>query len=61
MHFIMIVSGGYFTYDLVSCLYYDLYDFWLVMHHAGSIIAYTASIMTQYSGSIAIRNSVSDW
>jgi hypothetical protein len=57
MIFIMIVSGAYFTYDLFVCLYYDLYDFWLVMHHMASILAYMASIMSQYTGTIAISTS----
>lgn len=56
----MIVSGAYFTYDLVVCLYYDLYDLWLILHHFASMMAYTTSIVTQYSGTIAISKSVSN-
>ena len=39
MSFIMIGSAGYFSYDLIVCLYFKLYDFWLVLHHFASIAA----------------------
>jgi hypothetical protein len=58
MHFIIIGSGGYFAYDTLVCIYYNLYDFWLVMHHLTTLIAYAASVHTQFSGKFVIGKKI---
>jgi len=30
---ILVISGAYFVYDLLACIYYGLYDNALLAHH----------------------------
>lgn len=32
-HKLLIISGAYFLYDLIACLYYGLADLSLIFHH----------------------------
>ncbi|CAD8124358.1 unnamed protein product [Paramecium sonneborni] len=54
MQFIMIVSAGYFAYDVIICTYFDLYDYWLIFHHIISLMAVGESILNQKYGHIII-------
>lgn len=36
----MLVSSAYMAYDILICIYYELYDHWLVFHHFVSVLAF---------------------
>ncbi|CAD8206269.1 unnamed protein product [Paramecium octaurelia] len=54
MQFVMIVSAGYFAYDVIICTYFDLYDYWLIFHHVISLMAFGESILYKKYGHIII-------
>mmetsp|Transcript_9079 Transcript_9079/g.7998 ORF Transcript_9079/g.7998 Transcript_9079/m.7998 type:complete len:264 (+) Transcript_9079:64-855(+) len=37
-HYMLIISGAYFLYDLLACIYYGLADLSLVLHHGLCIL-----------------------
>lgn len=37
---IMLVSGGYFFYDMIACSYYGITDAGLIIHHSMTILGY---------------------
>ncbi|KAM3143498.1 hypothetical protein pb186bvf_004260 [Paramecium bursaria] len=46
----MLISSGYFLYDVLVCIYNDLYDYWLVFHHIVSLVAFAQSLITRQNG-----------
>lgn len=54
MQFVMIVSSGYFAYDVIICTYFELYDYWLIFHHIISLMAFGESVLSGEYGHIII-------
>ena len=48
--FIIIISISYFVYDLLNCIYYDLCDLPLILHHSLAVFGYSSSVYTKYGG-----------
>jgi hypothetical protein len=53
-HYLIILSMSYFLYDLLACVYYDLEDMPLFLHHGLVFAGYFSSIYTGYGGSSCI-------
>lgn len=49
-HFLILVSMSYFTYDLLACMYYDLTDAGLYIHHLLVIFGYVMDELYGYGG-----------
>jgi len=46
-HFVLLASMGYFIYDLFACIYYNIWDRALVIHHFLCIFGY---LVSEYTG-----------
>lgn len=52
--FIITMSISYFIYDFAACLYYDIYDTSLVIHHVSAILGYFIAYESEFGAKIAI-------
>jgi len=48
-HIIILTSGGYVIYDTLACIYYDIFDMGLVIHHSMVLFGYWACQFYGYS------------
>ena len=55
---IMIVIGSmsYFLYDLLACIYYDLSDTGLLLHHSTAILGYANVLVLKLGATLSICN-----
>ena len=52
--FIITMSISYFIYDFAACLYYELYDTSLIIHHVSAIIGYFIAYESNFGAKVAI-------
>ena len=52
--FIITMSISYFIYDFAACLYYELYDISLIIHHVSVIIGYFIAYKSEFGAKVAI-------
>lgn len=50
----MLISMGYFMYDLLCCCYYDIADMSLVMHHSLAMFGYASAIYSKYGAAATV-------
>lgn len=48
----LLTHSGYFAYDTVVCIYYNLYDSWLIFHHITTLLTLITSIFQGVSGTL---------
>lgn len=56
VNFVIISSASYFTYDLFACIYYNLFDFGLLIHHGSATMGYLINIVSKFGGFASICN-----
>jgi hypothetical protein len=50
---------SYFLYDLLACIYYDLADTALGVHHALALSGYLAAVLKAYGGFATVSTDYS--
>ena len=53
---IVIGSMSYFLYDLLACIYYDLSDTGLLLHHSTAILGYANVLVLKLGATLSLCN-----
>lgn len=56
--FIMIMSCSYFIYDTIACIYFNIYDSKLLIHHLFVIIGYISAYRNEFGAKVGILGLV---
>jgi hypothetical protein len=51
---LIITSMSYFAYDFLACLYYDLSDTGLVVHHTTALVGYSFVLLSRIGGVLSV-------